>query len=63
MKTKPHKKSCWNCENRWYNEHSPGEVTNIGKEGHVCDGHKNSGVANLRSFPFRTEQPCYKQKR
>lgn len=62
MPTKPHAESCYNCRHRWYHEHDIGEVVNIGNEGHVCDGHKTPGVANLKSFPFKTKQKCFGAK-
>lgn len=60
--SKPHAESCIYCSQRWYHEHDIGEVVNIGSEGHVCDGHKNPGVGNLKSFPFKTKQKCFVAK-
>jgi len=53
-----HERSCVNCARSWYHEHDIGEVTNNGKEGWVCDG-PNPGKANLKGFPFTTEQKCF----
>lgn len=61
-KKKPHERSCCFCDKRWYHEHDIGEVVNIGKEGWVCDGASNGNVANLKSFPFKTEQKCFVPK-
>lgn len=58
----PHPESCWKCRHRWYHETAIGEVTYDGPSGHVCDGHKTPGIANLKSFPFKTKQPCFGNK-
>ena len=59
---KPHMKSCYMCKRCWYHENLPGEHLSDGPEGWVCDGHQNPGVANLKSFPFRTEQKCFEPR-
>ena len=60
---KPHPESCWFCRHRWYNEETIGEVVSMGRPGYVCDGHhKIAGIANLKSFPFRTKQSCFGPK-
>ena len=58
------KKSCQdNCKHLWWHEPDIGEVVNLSHYiGHVCDGHKNAGIVNLKSFPFKTKQKCYGQK-
>ena len=55
---KPHPRSCVYCKDKWYHSAEIGEF-NSDPSGWVCEGHKNHGVANLKSFPFRTEQPCF----
>lgn len=52
-----HPRSCINCAHCWHHESNIGEVESDGPSGWVCDG--KAGVQNLRSFPFRTEQPCF----
>ena len=52
-----HPRSCLNCANCWHHEASVGEETSTGPSGWVCEG--RTGVQNLRSFPFRTEQKCF----
>lgn len=44
-----HKKSCLKCKFLWYH---------VGSSRWFCHGLKKPGIANLRSFPFSTEQSC-----
>ena len=55
-------KSCVHCTWCWYHEASYGEVVSEGPSGWVCDGRKNGGVANLKHFPFITQQACFQGK-
>ena len=61
-KKKPHSRSCVNCRWCWYDEASFGEAPYNGHAGWVCDGRKNSGVANLKQFPFITQQACFQKR-
>jgi len=56
---KPHKNSCFNC--KWLTtyeiENGYGGYLN-GEFVAICEGRKNSGISNLKYFPFKTEQKC-----
>ncbi|MCK4883571.1 MAG: hypothetical protein KAS30_01745 [Candidatus Diapherotrites archaeon] len=60
-KKERHPESCLFCAWSWFHEHDIGEVTNTGNEGWVCDGHKRQ-VGNLKHFPFRNKQACFKRR-
>lgn len=62
VKKQPHQQSCCYCRWCWYHEQSCGEVVYDGPSGWVCDGRKNRGVANLKSFPFTSKQDCFSSK-
>jgi len=55
--------SCTDCKHCWFDELVSNESeNNYGSNKWVCEGRLNSGIANLKSFPFKKKMNCFEPK-
>jgi hypothetical protein len=56
-----HPESCCDCKHLSYYDKDGYE--DLSPEGWIPCAHRNPGMVNLKSYPFKTKQPCFEPKR